>query len=144
MSYEVLARRWRPQTFEEVAGQTHVTTTLGNGLRAGKLSHAILLAGPRGVGKTSIARILARSLNCDEGPTLKPCGRCSSCVEIANSTSLDVQEIDAASHTGVDTVRELRDSIRDAAAPGKHRIFIIDEVHLLSQAAFNALLNSLE
>lgn len=144
MSYEVLARRWRPQTFEEVTGQTHVTTTLGNGLRTGKLSHAILLAGPRGVGKTSIARILARSLNCDEGPTLKPCGRCSSCVEIANSTSLDVQEIDAASHTGVDNVRELRDSIRYVAAPGKHRIFIIDEVHMLSQAAFNALLKTLE
>jgi len=144
MSYEVLARRWRPQTFDDVAGQRHVTLTLANALRAGKLAHAILLAGPRGVGKTSIARILARSLNCDEGPTLKPCGRCPACLEIANSTSLDVQEIDAASHTGVENVRELRDSIRYAAAPGKHRIFIIDEVHMLSQAAFNALLKTLE
>jgi DNA polymerase-3 subunit gamma/tau len=144
MSYEVLARRWRPQTFDDVVGQSHVTITLANALRSERLSHAILLAGPRGVGKTSIARILARSLNCDEGPTEKPCGRCSPCVEIANSTSLDVQEIDAASHTGVDNVRELRDSIRYAAAPGKHRIFIIDEVHMLSQAAFNALLKTLE
>jgi DNA polymerase-3 subunit gamma/tau len=144
MSYEVLARRWRPQTFDNVVGQSHVTVTLANALRSERLSHAILLAGPRGVGKTSIARILARSLNCDEGPTEKPCGRCPPCVEIANSTSLDVQEIDAASHTGVDNVRELRDSIRYAAAPGKHRIFIIDEVHMLSTPAFNALLKTLE
>jgi DNA polymerase-3 subunit gamma/tau len=144
MSYEVLARRWRPQTFDDVVGQSHVTVTLANALRSERLSHAILLAGPRGVGKTSIARILARSLNCDEGPTEKPCGRCPPCVEIANSTSLDVQEIDAASHTGVDNVRELRDSIRYAAAPGKHRIFIIDEVHMLSTPAFNALLKTLE
>lgn len=144
MSYEVLARRWRPQTFDDVAGQGHVTVTLANALRSDRLPHAILLAGPRGVGKTSIARILARSLNCDEGPTEKPCGHCSACVEIANSTSLDVQEIDAASHTGVDNVRDLRDSIRYAPAPGKHRIFIIDEVHMLSQAAFNALLKTLE
>jgi DNA polymerase-3 subunit gamma/tau len=144
MSYEVLARRYRPQTFDDVAGQPHVTITLANALRSGRLPHAILLAGPRGVGKTSIARILARSLNCDEGPSEKPCGKCPPCLEIAGSTSMDVQEIDAASHTGVDNVREIRDSIRYAAAPGKHRIFIIDEVHMLSQAAFNALLKTLE
>ena len=144
MSYQVLARRYRPQTFEEVAGQTHVTTALRNGLLQERLPHALLLAGPRGTGKTSIARILARSLNCDEGPTEKPCGRCSSCTEIAASTSLDVQEIDAASNTGVDNVREIRDSVRYAAAPGKYRIYIIDEVHMLSQAAFNALLKTLE
>ncbi len=144
MSYQVIARRWRPQTFDEVAGQQHVTVTLRNALRAGRLPHALLLAGPRGVGKTSIARILARCLNCDEGPTEKPCGRCSPCREIAGSTSMDVQEIDAASHTGVENVREIRESIRYAAAPGKHRIFIIDEVHMLSQAAFNALLKTLE
>jgi DNA polymerase-3 subunit gamma/tau len=144
MSYEVLARRFRPQTFDDVAGQPHVTITLANALRTGRLPHAILLAGPRGVGKTSIARILARSLNCDEGPTEKPCGTCPPCVEIAGSTSMDVQEIDAASHTGVENVREIRDNIRYAAAPGKHRIFIIDEVHMLSQAAFNALLKTLE
>jgi DNA polymerase-3 subunit gamma/tau len=144
MSYQVLARRWRPQTFDEVAGQQHVTITLRNALKSERLPHAILLAGPRGVGKTSIARILAKCLNCDEGPTEKPCGRCAPCREIGGSTSMDVQEIDAASHTGVENVREIRESIRYAAAPGKHRIFIIDEVHMLSQAAFNALLKTLE
>ena len=144
MSYEVLARRWRPQSFEEVSGQRHVTTALRNALAHGRLPHALLLAGPRGTGKTSIARILARSLNCDEGPTEKPCGKCSSCTEIAASTSLDVQEIDAASNTGVDSVREIRDNIRYAAAPGKYRIYIIDEVHMLSPQAFNALLKTLE
>ena len=144
MSYQVLARRWRPKTFDEVAGQQHVTVTLRNALKSGRLPHAILLAGPRGVGKTSIARILAKCLNCDDGPTDKPCGSCSPCQEIGTSVSMDVQEIDAASHTGVDSVREIRESIRYAAAPGKHRIFIIDEVHMLSQAAFNALLKTLE
>ncbi len=144
MSYEVLARRWRPQTFEEVYGQRHVTTALANAIRLGRLPHALLLAGPRGVGKTTLARILARSLNCDDGPTEKPCGKCPSCVDIAGGTSLDVQEIDAASNTGVDNVREIRESIRYAAAPGKHRIYVIDEVHMLSQAAFNALLKTLE
>jgi len=144
MSYEVLARRWRPQTFDEVVGQPHVTAALRNAIRLDRIPHAVLLAGPRGIGKTSIARILARSLNCDEGPTDKPCGRCSPCTEIAAGTSLDVQEIDAASHTGVENVREIRESIRYAAAPGKWRIFIIDEVHMLSGAAFNALLKTLE
>jgi DNA polymerase-3 subunit gamma/tau len=144
MSYEVLARRLRPTTFDDVVGQEHVTVTLRNALRTDRLPHAILLCGPRGVGKTSIARILARSLNCDKGPTDKPCGSCAACREIAHGTSLDVQEIDAASHTGVENVREIRDSIRFSAAPGKHRIFIIDEVHMLSSAAFNALLKTLE
>jgi DNA polymerase-3 subunit gamma/tau len=144
MSYEVLARRWRPRSFDEVVGQDHVTRTLRNALETDRLPHALLLCGPRGTGKTSIARLLARGLNCDNGPTDKPCGECSSCKEIGGSTSLDVQEIDAASHTGVDNVREIRDSVRFSAAPGKHRIFIIDEVHMLSQAAFNALLKTLE
>jgi DNA polymerase-3 subunit gamma/tau len=144
MSYEVLARRFRPQTFDDVEGQRHVVTALRNALRLGRVPHAILLAGPRGVAKTTLARILARALNCDEGPTEKPCGRCPPCLEIAAGTSLDVQEIDAASNTGVDNVREIRESVRYAAAPGKHRIFIIDEVHMLSTAAFNALLKTLE
>jgi len=144
MSYEVLARRLRPRTFDDVVGQRHVTLTLRNAIESGRLPHAPLLCGPRGVGKTSIARILARSLNCDRGPTVTPCGECAPCTEIAGSNSLDVQEIDAASHTGVDNVREIRDSIRYSAAPGKHRIFIIDEVHMLSAAAFNALLKTLE
>ena len=144
MSYEVLARRFRPQTFDDVEGQRHVVTALRNALRLGRVPHAILLAGPRGVAKTTLARILARALNCDEGPTEKPCGRCTSCLEIAAGTSLDVQEIDAASNTGVDNVREIRESVRYAASPGKHRIFIIDEVHMLSTAAFNALLKTLE
>src|SRR5262245_62070268 len=117
MSYEVLARRLRPRTFAEVAGQEHVTQTLRNAVRLGRLPHAILLCGPRGVGKTSIARILARSLNCDSGPTETPCGECSACREIAAGQSLDVQEIDAASHTGVENVREIRDSVRYAPKP---------------------------
>jgi DNA polymerase-3 subunit gamma/tau len=144
MSYQVLARRWRPQTFDDVVGQQHVTITLRNALTSDRLPHAILLAGPRGVGKTSIARILAKCLNCDDGPTDKPCGECAPCREIGASGSMDVQEIDAASHTGVENIREIRESIRYAAAPGKHRIFIVDEVHMLSQAAFNALLKTLE
>jgi DNA polymerase-3 subunit gamma/tau len=144
MSYEVLARRWRPRTFDEVCGQAHVTTTLRNAMASGKIPHAILLAGPRGIGKTTIARLLARALNCEKGPTPEPCGECASCRAIAGGNSLDVQEIDAASNTGVDNVRDIRESIRYAAAPGKYRIFIIDEVHMLSTPAFNALLKTLE
>ena len=144
MSYEVLARRWRPQTFDDVAGQAHAVTALRNAIELGRLPHALLLCGPRGVGKTTLARIIARGLNCEQGPTPSPCGSCDPCREIAAGTSLDVQEIDAASNTGVDSVREIRESVRYAAAPGRHRIFIIDEVHMLSTAAFNALLKTLE
>ena len=144
MSYEVIARKWRPQTFDEVSGQSHVTTPLRNAVRTGRVPHSILLTGPRGTGKTTLARILARCLNCEKGPTETPCGTCVECSEISSGRSTDVQEIDAASRTGVDDARAITEAIRYAAAPGKYRIFVIDEVHMLSNAAFNALLKTLE
>jgi DNA polymerase-3 subunit gamma/tau len=144
MSYQVLARKWRPQNFDDVYGQAHVTTPLRNAIRSDRVPHAILLAGPRGTGKTTLARILARCLNCEKGPTDTPCGECISCSEIAEGTSIDVREVDAASRTGVDDVRELIEAIRYAPSPGKHRIFVVDEVHMLSKSAFNALLKTLE
>ena len=140
----MLARKWRPQSFDEVCGQAHVTTPLRNAIRTGRVPHALLFAGPRGVGKTTLARILARCLNCDKGPTESPCGSCPPCREIAAGSSTDVQEIDAASRTSVDDVRELIEAVRYAPSPGKHRIYVVDEVHMLSTQAFNALLKTLE
>ncbi|HEY7515593.1 MAG TPA: DNA polymerase III subunit gamma/tau, partial [Vicinamibacteria bacterium] len=146
MSYQVLARKWRPQTFDEVVGQATVTRTLKNALASGRIGHAFLLSGARGVGKTTTARILAKALNCSkaEGPTPDPCGACSSCTEIAAGTSLDVQEIDGATHNGVEQVRELRESARYNPARDRFKVWIIDEVHMLSTGAFNALLKTLE
>ncbi|PLX80530.1 MAG: DNA polymerase III subunit gamma/tau [Desulfuromonas sp.] len=144
MSYLVLARKWRPQTFSDLVGQEHVSQTLGNAIQSDRVHHAFLFTGARGVGKTSAARILAKALNCEEGMTTEPCGQCRSCVEIAGGNGVDVQEIDGASNTGVDAVRELRDNIRYLPSVSRFKIFIIDEVHMLSVNAFNALLKTLE
>lgn len=145
MSYLVLARKYRPALFSSVAGQEHVTRTLMNAIKRNKVPHALLFSGPRGVGKTSIARIFSKALNCAEGPTTEPCLKCSNCEEITRGTSLAVREIDGASHNSVDNVRELIESFRTLPAPGyRYKIYIIDEVHMLSVAAFNALLKSLE
>ncbi len=144
MPYLVLARKWRPKTFDEVVGQTTVTRTLRNALASGRIGHAFLLSGARGVGKTTTARILAKALNCVKGPTADPCGECDSCKEIAAGTSLDVQEIDGATNNSVDQIRELRESARYNPARDRFRIWIIDEVHMLSTGAFNALLKTLE
>ena len=144
MSYEVFARKYRPQTFDDLVGQTHVSRTLKNAVAQNRLAHAYLFVGPRGVGKTSTARILAKSLNCVKGPTVTPCGVCDNCQEIAAGNSLDVIEIDGASNNSVEDIRQLRENVRYAPAKGRYKIYLIDEVHMLSAAAFNALLKTLE
>ena len=144
MSYQVFARKYRPQIFEEVLGQDAVVRTLRNAIKSGRLAHAYLFVGPRGVGKTSTARIFAKALNCLKGPTEKPCGQCDPCREIAAGNSLDVLEIDGASNNGVEQIRDLRENVRFLPSQGKFRIYLIDEVHMLSTAAFNALLKTLE
>jgi DNA polymerase-3 subunit gamma/tau len=144
MAYQVLARKWRPQVFEDVIGQGHIARALQNAVKAGKVAHAYLFSGPRGVGKTTMARILAKALNCSEGPTPAPCNHCAPCQEITGGTSVDVLEIDGASNTGVDDIRELREMVKYIPFQGKHKVYIIDEVHMLSTSAFNALLKTLE
>jgi DNA polymerase III subunit gamma/tau len=144
VSYEVFARKYRPQTFDDIVGQNHVTRTLKNAVEQNRLAHAYLFVGPRGTGKTSTARILAKALNCIHGPTVTPCGKCDNCREIAGGNSLDVIELDAASNRGIDDVRELRDNVRYAPAKGRFKIYIIDEVHMLTKEAANALLKTLE
>ncbi|MBI5903998.1 MAG: DNA polymerase III subunit gamma/tau [Deltaproteobacteria bacterium] len=142
MAYEALARKWRPRTFEEIVGQAHVTRALANAITSGKIHHAYLFSGTRGVGKTTFARILARALNCDNGPTPTPCLSCASCTEVGTGT--DVQEIDGASNTGIDDIRRLRENAAYAPSRLRYKVYIIDEVHMLSKAAFNGLLKTLE
>lgn len=144
MSYLVLARKWRPQTFGDLIGQEHVCRTLQNAIESGRVAHAFLFTGARGVGKTSAARILAKALQCEKGPAAEPCNACPACLEITAGNSVDVFEIDGASNTGVEDIRELRENVKYLPSRCRFKIFIIDEVHMLSTSAFNALLKTLE
>ncbi len=143
-SYIVLARKWRPQTFDEIVGQEHITTTLKNAIKNNRVAHAYLFCGPRGIGKTSTARILAKALNCEKGPTPSPCNKCASCKDITDSRSVDIIEIDGASNRGIDEIRSLKENIKFSPQHGKYKVYIIDEVHMLTAEAFNALLKTLE
>jgi len=142
--YLVFARKWRPQNFDEIMGQDHVIIPLKRAIETGRIMHAYLFSGPRGIGKTTTARVFAKALNCDKGPTVNPCNECPVCKEIINGTSLDVIEIDGASNRGIDEIRQLRENVWVGSARGKYKIYIIDEVHMLTKEAFNALLKTLE
>src|SRR3954468_285725 len=144
MSYQVLARKWRPRNFSQLAGQEHVVQALSNALTQNRLHHAYLLTGTRGVGKTTIARILAKSLNCETGVTATPCGVCGACIAIDEGRFVDLIELDAASNTGIDNMREILDNARYAPTVGRYKVYLIDEVHMLSKAAFNSMLKTLE
>ena len=144
MAYLVLARKYRPQRFGEMTGQEHVVRTLSNALARDQLAHAFLFTGPRGVGKTTAARLVAKAVNCEKGPTAEPCGACTPCVEIAEGRAVDVVEIDAASNNGVDNVRDIVEAVKYRPARDRYKVFVVDEVHMLSQGAFNALLKTLE
>src|SRR5436190_17812652 len=145
MSYQALARKWRPKTFEELVGQEHVVTALTNALSSNRLHHAYLLTGTRGVGKTTIARIFAKSLNCiTNGITAEPCGTCAACMDIDAGRFVDLLELDAASNTGIDNMREVLDNARYMPTVGRFKVYLIDEVHMLSKAAFNSMLKTLE
>src|SRR5437868_4785212 len=142
--YQVIARKYRPQTFADVVNQEHVKTTLENAIAQNRIAHGYIFSGQRGTGKTTTARILARCLNCEKGPTSKPCGVCSSCLEVAAGGSVDVIEIDAASNRGINEMRELRENVRYQPARDRYKIFIIDEAHQITSEAFNALLKTIE
>ena len=144
MKYHSLYRKWRPQIFEDIIGQNHITQTLINAISLNRISHAYVFSGPRGVGKTTTARILAKSLNCEKGPTIYPCNKCNNCIKITEGYSMDVIEIDGASNRGIDDIRDLRSKVKFAPTEGNFKIYIIDEVHMLTTEAFNALLKTLE
>ena len=144
MSYQVLSRKWRPQSFSDVVGQNHVTQTLTNALKLNRIGHGYIFTGPRGVGKTTIARILAKALNCNSIENVNPCNNCLNCKEITDGSNMDVLELDGASNRGIDEIRELRESVKYPPSSSSYRVYIIDEVHMLTKEAFNALLKTLE